>query len=322
MCDALCAEYGRFLVRHDGIDYFSFPGPQVLSLHGVEGRLRELGFGYRAKYIASTAKMFADGKWPHISLERLESLRSRPFAEAHEFLLQLTGVGPKVADCICLMALDKHDVVPVDTHVLQIAVRDYKYRGPRTMNKKTYEAVRGHLADLFGEYAGWAQLVMFAADLADLNNGVNEVEGQRVRHTVEKQVEKQVEKKVEKKVKLKKTKEALAKSETVTHVKKELVHIKEENTEVDVLGKKESPLQKLEVSVEEEKGIVEVKEEIDTLQQEYVKTNIHVLQEISLNESQVSVPTKRSNVDPETGKVKTEARGPVSRLKRVKVELA
>ena len=44
-------------------------------------------------------------------------------------LLQLTGVGAKVADCICLMALDKHDVVPVDTHVLQIAVRDYKYRG-------------------------------------------------------------------------------------------------------------------------------------------------------------------------------------------------
>lgn len=318
MCDALCAEYGRFLARHDGIDYFSFPGPQVLSLPEVEGRLRELGFGYRAKYIASTAKMFADSKWPHISLERLESLRTRPFAEAHEFLLQLTGVGPKVADCICLMALDKHDVVPVDTHVLQIAVRDYKYRGPRTMNKKTYEAVRGHLADLFGEYAGWAQLVMFAADLADLNNGVNEVEGQRVRHTVEKLVEK----KVEKKVKLKKAKEAPAKSETVTHVQKELVHIKEENTEVDVLEKKESLLEKSEVIVKEKKGIVEVKEETDTFQQESVKTNIHVLQEISLNESQVSVPTKRSNVDPETGKVKTEARGPVSRLKRVKVELA
>ena len=33
------------------------------------------------------------------------------------FLLQLTGVGPKVADCICLMSLDKHDVVPIDTHV-------------------------------------------------------------------------------------------------------------------------------------------------------------------------------------------------------------
>ena len=37
------------------------------------------------------------------------------------------------------------------------------------------EAVRGTPTDLFGEYAGWAQLVMFAADLADLNNnGVNE----------------------------------------------------------------------------------------------------------------------------------------------------
>ncbi len=29
-------------------------------------------------------------------------------------------VGRKVGDCICLMALDKLNVVPVDTHVLQV----------------------------------------------------------------------------------------------------------------------------------------------------------------------------------------------------------
>ena len=32
----------------------------------------------------------------------------------------------KVADCACLMSLDKADAVPVDTHVWQIAKRDYK----------------------------------------------------------------------------------------------------------------------------------------------------------------------------------------------------
>ena len=33
----------------------------------------------------------------------------------------------KVADCVCLMSLDKNEAVPIDTHVRQIAVRDYGY---------------------------------------------------------------------------------------------------------------------------------------------------------------------------------------------------
>lgn len=185
MCDSLCIEYGRYVGTHDGVAYYSFPDAEVLAGPNVEARLRELGFGYRAKYIAATAQMFASPDKPHITMQKLTALRKEPFEDAHAFLLQLTGVGPKVADCICLMALDKHEVVPVDTHVLQIAVRDYKYRGPRTMNKKSYEMVRRHLTELFGDYAGWAQLVMFAADLGDLNNGVNQIAGSDVRHTVE-----------------------------------------------------------------------------------------------------------------------------------------
>lgn len=33
----------------------------------------------------------------------------------------------KVADCVCLMSLDKAEAVPVDTHVWQIAKRDYSF---------------------------------------------------------------------------------------------------------------------------------------------------------------------------------------------------
>lgn len=31
----------------------------------------------------------------------------------------------KVADCICLMGLRMHSVVPIDTHILQITVENY-----------------------------------------------------------------------------------------------------------------------------------------------------------------------------------------------------
>lgn len=185
MCDSLCQEFGTYINDYEGHAYYSFPQPDVLAGPDVEGKLRGLGFGYRARYINQTAKMFMDPDVPEISLAKLHEQRSKSYDEAHEFLLQLSGVGPKVADCICLMALDKHDVVPVDTHVLQIATRDYKYKGPKTMNKVSYHQVRLHLQRLFGKYAGWAQLVMFAADLSDLNNGINQKDGAKVKHEVE-----------------------------------------------------------------------------------------------------------------------------------------
>lgn len=185
MCDALCQEFGTYINDFEDHAYFTFPQPDVLAGPDVESKLRDLGFGYRAKYINQTAKMFMSPDTPEITMATLHDQRSKSYDEAHEFLLQLSGVGPKVADCICLMALDKHDVVPVDTHVLQIATRDYKYKGPKTMNKVSYHQVRLHLQDLFGKYSGWAQLVMFAADLSDLNNGINQKDGAKVKHEVE-----------------------------------------------------------------------------------------------------------------------------------------
>jgi len=71
-----------------------------------------LGFGYRAKYIATTARLIANEKSP----DWLSNLRKVPYKEAHEELLSLSGVGPKVADCVCLMSMDKSEAVPVDTH--------------------------------------------------------------------------------------------------------------------------------------------------------------------------------------------------------------
>lgn len=69
---------------------------------------------------------------------------------------------------MCLMSLDKTEAVPVDTHVWQIAQRDYGFgKGVRTktLNKATYDAVGEHFRKLWGKEAGWAHSVLFAADL-------------------------------------------------------------------------------------------------------------------------------------------------------------
>lgn len=165
----------------DDEPFHDFPTPQDLTGDDVETNLRALGFGYRAKYIAETARMVAKEKpdnW-------LESLRNPEFPgfnttpvpkeqhatykEAQQQLLSLKGVGPKVADCVCLMGLGWGEAVPVDTHVWQIAQRDYKFGKSKvkTLNKATYDAVGDHFRDLWGSYAGWAHSVLFTADLKE-----------------------------------------------------------------------------------------------------------------------------------------------------------
>ncbi|KXN92241.1 N-glycosylase/DNA lyase [Leucoagaricus sp. SymC.cos] len=164
--------------------YHPFPPPSRLSQPDVSATLRTLGFGYRAEFIQKTAKYLVDSHGSDTLLDDpseasekwLKGLRDASTSEAREELLKLTGVGRKVADCILLMSLDKKEVVPVDTHVYQIAVKYYGMKGSTSgktnMTPKLYDEVNAKLFSVWGEYAGWAHSVMFTADLksfADYN---------------------------------------------------------------------------------------------------------------------------------------------------------
>ena len=52
----LCQAYGDHIGCHGDHDYYTFPSLSRLCANGVEERLRDLGFGYRAKYISQTAQ--------------------------------------------------------------------------------------------------------------------------------------------------------------------------------------------------------------------------------------------------------------------------
>lgn len=51
MVEKLASNYGEKILTLDGKEYYSFPRVVALAQDGVEERLKELGFGYRAKYI-------------------------------------------------------------------------------------------------------------------------------------------------------------------------------------------------------------------------------------------------------------------------------
>ncbi|XP_068763178.1 N-glycosylase/DNA lyase isoform X2 [Struthio camelus] len=164
MIERLCRTFGRRLCRLDSQPFHAFPAPQALAGAEAEARLRALGFGYRAKFVSQSARAIAE----ELGTDGLCRLRHAPYAEARKVLRSLPGVGAKVADCVCLMALDKAEAVPVDTHVWQIARQHY---GPalgasaKSLTARVHEEIGDFFRGLWGPYAGWAQAVLFCADL-------------------------------------------------------------------------------------------------------------------------------------------------------------
>ena len=84
-----------------------------------------------------------------------------------EALVTLSGVGPKVADCVALFSLDQTGCIPVDTHVWQIACRDYDttLREAKSLTPSVYARVGECFRSRFGTHAGWAHSLLFAAEL-------------------------------------------------------------------------------------------------------------------------------------------------------------
>jgi N-glycosylase/DNA lyase len=149
-------------------EVYSFPRPQDLLGEGTTAALRAAGFGYRDAYVAKTAALVCElateagqGNEPEAWLESISALSEQ---DAREALLRFSGVGPKVADCILLFGLGFGEVVPVDTHVYQIAVRDYGLKGSRdaTVNRAMYAKVNDKLRGVWEDKAGWAHQVRSA----------------------------------------------------------------------------------------------------------------------------------------------------------------
>ncbi|NWZ01739.1 OGG1 lyase, partial [Loxia curvirostra] len=156
MIERLCQAFGRHLCCLDSRPFHAFPPLSALTGADAEARLRALGFGYRAKFVCGTARAIAEGLGP----EGLCQLRTAPYAEARRVLCALPGVGAKVADCVCLLSLDKAEAVPVDTHVWHIARQRYGVAlGGKSLTPRAYQEIGDFFRELWGPRAGWAQAV-------------------------------------------------------------------------------------------------------------------------------------------------------------------
>jgi N-glycosylase/DNA lyase len=173
LVEKICSKYGQKICDYQDVPYFNFPSIEPLSKTEAETELRELNFGYRAKYIQQTAQGIIDRG----GLDWIQQLKKMSYKEAFQELLTLPGIGPKVGDCICLMSLNHLEAVPVDTHILQIA-RNYlpKLADKKkiSMTPKLYQEISNVFREIYKEKAGWAQTVLFCSDIRQFNKGSDE----------------------------------------------------------------------------------------------------------------------------------------------------
>ncbi len=172
MIDALCRKYGEPLKA--GIEtYYSFPKAEVLS-NTTERELRELGLGYRSRYLLSVSRSVASHKVDFERLSKLsyEEARKEILAEFEDEKI-LSGVGNKVADCFLLFSLGKDEAFPIDTWILK-ALKEYYPNMCRDIGSKTklsnrdYLSLSRNMRSYFGEYAGYAQQYLYSLSRSEL----------------------------------------------------------------------------------------------------------------------------------------------------------
>ena len=147
--ESICQAFGRRIPDTGREPAHAFPTPEELA-GASEHEVRDLGLGYRAGYLVSTARMVAEGAID------LMALREASYEEALEALTVLDGVGDKVANCVLLLSLDKPEAFPVDTHVDQ-RLREWYVGGTRLNRIK----MRIWAQEYFGPHAGYANHYLF-----------------------------------------------------------------------------------------------------------------------------------------------------------------
>lgn len=139
--------YGE-AVHCEGRSLYSFPGPEKLAECSLKS-LELCKAGFRCKYISETAKLIASGDFD------LQKLKSIDREEARRLLVQLPGVGFKVADCTLLFSGTRQDVFPTDVWVKRVMEELYFKR------EATLKEIWQFAGEYFGEYAGIAQQYLF-----------------------------------------------------------------------------------------------------------------------------------------------------------------
>lgn len=112
--EKICVKAGKLTDNKEG---YQFPMPEDVNKGFFEDS--GLGLGYRVEYLEEIYEYARNNpNW-------LNELKSKNYEDAMSSLLERKGIGPKVANCICLFGLGHVGAFPIDTHVKQLLKKYY-----------------------------------------------------------------------------------------------------------------------------------------------------------------------------------------------------
>ena len=151
--ERLSKKYGNE-IEWNGVKYYTFPNANQLKDVSIQD-FRNLGLGFRDIRLYETTQMILKRKVD------LDLLRENPNTlEVRDELLKLSGVGPKVADCILLFSdLKRFDVFPIDVWVRRVMNELYIHNEDE--NKVDKKLVLSMANQKFGDLQGIAQQYLF-----------------------------------------------------------------------------------------------------------------------------------------------------------------
>ena len=150
--ERISQKYGKE-IEWEGKKYYTFPLAEEMKDATIED-FRKLGLGFRDKRIYETIHLVLDKK------VNLDEMYEKETKEVREELLTLSGVGPKVADCILLFStLKRFDVFPIDVWVRR--VMNELYIKNEDENKVSKKEIMNIADEKFGSLEGLAQQYLF-----------------------------------------------------------------------------------------------------------------------------------------------------------------
>ena len=147
--ERIAKKYGNKIEYKNKV-YYTFPTAEMLQNASIED-FRSLGLGFRDVRIYETVQKTLKGE---IDLEELKQEKSTE--NLRKKLLEIPGVGPKVADCVMLFALNRFDVFPVDVWVKRVISELYFDKKEQTPN-----VIHQFAEKQYGDLAGLAQQYLF-----------------------------------------------------------------------------------------------------------------------------------------------------------------
>lgn len=140
--------YGQYLGTFEGKDYYSFPEAAVLK-EVSKAELVACNTGYRAGYIIAAAAQLLQRQ------TEIDRLQEADWENCHRWLMEFTGVGPKVANCIAFFSMSKLEAFPVDVWIKRLMEHFY------FKEEKPAPYIERYAKTKFGQYAGYAQQYLF-----------------------------------------------------------------------------------------------------------------------------------------------------------------